>query len=400
MKLYIYKTGIVGALMAIFLALAACQSSEKAAHSAKIDISENPPDLITTLYINPPLQNTSASWLLQVKGSGHTFPGQRISTPEGAKIAALINPAELGGGAITLNIETAAQKTDSPFDFAVRDGKFLDLSEDGAPVLSYVYGMHLIEGVPEDRRRANYIHPIYGLDGEIVTDDFPEDHYHHRGLFFAWPTVVVDGDSLDLWHIDNIEKRFESWIVQESGPVFARFGLKNAWHTKTRRAVEETVYFTVYRKGEKGRIIDVELTLEALDSDVFIAGSSDPKGYGGCNFRPAPSQEEVITSELGEEGDSDLRRFPWADYSAVFEGAEKRSGVSIFQHTDNMNFPAGWCLRHYGFLGVAWPGNNPYLLRTGRPLTLRYRVWVHRGGADDGGSAAAYEMYVNTMNAQ
>jgi hypothetical protein len=30
--------------------------------------------------------------------------------------------------------------------------------------------------------RANYIHPLYGLDGEILTEDFPADHLHHRGL--------------------------------------------------------------------------------------------------------------------------------------------------------------------------------------------------------------------------
>jgi sugar/nucleoside kinase (ribokinase family) len=36
--------------------------------------------------------------------------------------------------------------------------------------------MVLPEGVPEDRRRSCYIHPIYGLDGQVLTDDFPKDH--------------------------------------------------------------------------------------------------------------------------------------------------------------------------------------------------------------------------------
>ena len=33
--------------------------------------------------------------------------------------------------------------------------------------------------------RANYIHPLYGLDGEVLTEDFPRDHPHHRGVFWA-----------------------------------------------------------------------------------------------------------------------------------------------------------------------------------------------------------------------
>jgi hypothetical protein len=37
--------------------------------------------------------------------------------------------------------------------------------------------------------RANYIHPLYGLDGEVLTEDFPADHLHHRGIFWAWHQV-------------------------------------------------------------------------------------------------------------------------------------------------------------------------------------------------------------------
>ncbi|RLA41026.1 MAG: hypothetical protein DRR42_25125, partial [Gammaproteobacteria bacterium] len=33
--------------------------------------------------------------------------------------------------------------------------------------------------------RANYVHPVMGLDGEEMTDDFPCDHPHHRGIFWA-----------------------------------------------------------------------------------------------------------------------------------------------------------------------------------------------------------------------
>jgi len=48
--------------------------------------------------------------------------------------------------------------------------------------------------------RANYIHPLYGLDGEILTEDFPADHLHHRGIFWAWHQVWLGDKRLgDPW---------------------------------------------------------------------------------------------------------------------------------------------------------------------------------------------------------
>ena len=37
--------------------------------------------------------------------------------------------------------------------------------------------------------RSNYIHPVYGLSGEMLTRDWSKDHPHHRGIYWAWPEV-------------------------------------------------------------------------------------------------------------------------------------------------------------------------------------------------------------------
>ena len=41
--------------------------------------------------------------------------------------------------------------------------------------------------------RANYVHPLLDLDGEPLTEDFPADHPHHRGVFWAWHQVRIGG---------------------------------------------------------------------------------------------------------------------------------------------------------------------------------------------------------------
>jgi hypothetical protein len=127
---------------------------------------------------------------------------------------------------------------------------------------------------------------------------------------------------------------------------------------------------------------------------VGIQGSADIKGYGGFSLRFAPFEEPAITTSAGVQSeDSNRIPTPWADLSARFEGSDRYEGVAIFDHKDNLSFPNGWCLRHYGFEGIAWPGIEPYWLEPGRPLTARYRVWIHDGDAVAGKVSEVYNSW-------
>ncbi len=58
-------------------------------------------------------------------------------------------------------------------------------------------------------RRANYVHPLYDLDGHVLTEDFPKDHRHHRGIFWAWHQTWIGERKIgDAW----IARRF-AWEV-------------------------------------------------------------------------------------------------------------------------------------------------------------------------------------------
>ncbi len=61
------------------------------------------------------------------------------------------------------------------------------VSELGRPILFYQTAPKAHNGLHE---RTNYAHPVHGLDGEILTQDFPEDHPHHRGS---------SGPGIDSW---------------------------------------------------------------------------------------------------------------------------------------------------------------------------------------------------------
>jgi hypothetical protein len=273
------------------------------------------------------------------------------------------------------------------------DSKSLFVSDDGKTVLAYNYGMILADGVPEDRRRSCYVHPLLGLDGEQISGDFERDHYHHRGLFWAWPNMTVGGKTVSLWDLRGIQARFEQWLGRDAGPVCAVFGVRNGWYIGEERVGQEDVWLRVWRATETGRAIDVHLTFTATNSPISLLGAAG-KGYGGLCLRFKTVPGKTVTKPDGQTvASSNEERFPWADLSAEFGGPGKVSGAAVFIDAGNPGFPNGWCLRDYGFLGVDWPGLTPMTLEPGQPVTLRYRVWVHRGDVKGGRVAEAYQSF-------
>lgn len=275
-------------------------------------------------------------------------------------------------------------------EIRLADGKaeFLD---NGKPVLTYNYGMMLAPGVPEDRRRGCYIHPIYGLNGEVLTDDFPKAHFHHRGLSWMWQVVEVAGKKYDLWTIKGIRDHTISLLDSKSGPDSATLKMANAWITDSgSEALDEIVTITAHKAEADGRAIDLEISLNPVDQPVTLDSSA--RGYSGINLRFAPRQKTVIVTSSGKaDKDVDRERYHWSDLSAKFGGAKEFSGIAIFDNTSNPSYPTGWSNRFYGILGPSFTGIQPVTIKPGEPLVIKYRVWVHEG--DSSGVSEAYQAY-------
>ena len=60
--------------------------------------------------------------------------------------------------------------------------------------------------------RSNYFHPLYDLDGNVLTEDFPKDHIHHRGIFWAWHQVRINGTTVQ----DQWVNRESFWTVRDA----------------------------------------------------------------------------------------------------------------------------------------------------------------------------------------
>ncbi len=290
------------------------------------------------------------------------------------------------------------------------DGKSLTVLEKGKAVLVYHYELvDPPEGVDKRYRRQAYIHPLYGLDGEVLTQDFPDDHYHHRGVFWAWPESSVGGKKMDVWALDGVRQVHEKFTAQETGGKTALIGAQSLWvfdEAPEDPKVRENVRITVHPAEKTARAIDFHLVFENVcQEEVVLRGSSaedgNPKtikGYGGFCFRPDAERKPMRFNGATGEIRHDVLRLesPWADIAfRKKKGRKDKSGLAIFQHPANPGYPhPGWILRKYGFLGQSWPCDQPHTLQPGERVELRYRILVHRGKSGPAGVAEAFRKYV------
>lgn len=284
------------------------------------------------------------------------------------------------------------------FHFTNTTERSLALYEGKQPVLVYNHGVLSKPGVPADRNRSTYVHPLYGLDGEVLSDDFPRDHYHHRGLFWAWPHVGVGPQHYDLWMLKGIEQRFERWLARDTGSDGATLAVENGWYVGETRVVQERVTMRVHPTTADGRMIDVELVHIPLGKPLTLRGA-EGKSYGGLTLRFATNRDTVITTPLGQgKKDLPITRLPWADLSGRFTDGQQFGGAAIFVARDHPDYPPEWLTRHYGVLCLGWPGVSGKTFQPGETIRCRYRVWIHRGAPDVTTIRRIYEAYASPVD--
>jgi hypothetical protein len=97
----------------------------------------------------------------------------------------------------------------------------------------------------------------------------------------------------------------------------------------------------------------------------------------------------MTTDEGVLKNDAVHTPFRWADLSTG------ELGVAIFVSPDHPGYPTKWMIRnsYAGIINVSWPGLQPVVLRPGEPVSLSYRIYVHRGNAAAADVKAACAAY-------
>ncbi len=287
-------------------------------------------------------------------------------------------------------------------------------SQQTQPVWQYNYRPIVLTSLPEDdprRSRSCYVHPVWGMDGEVLTDDFPVDHYHHHGIFWTWPYVQIGDQTYDSWLGGRLEQRFIQWLSADAGAAAGVLGVENGWFVEEKQVAVERVWLRSFRSQKDCRVMDLALVITALAEPIALQGREE-KSYGGFTVRyhVSPRTDATVRAAqqtLGFGGDNpatgpDLvnTRLPWADLSSQFPGATCRSGAAVFIHPRHPDYPPTWLTRTYGALCVGWPGIERHTIAAGESIRLDYRVWVHRGEPTSDQLDAQYRTYCQTLEAR
>lgn len=128
----------------------------------------------------------------------------------------------------------------------------------------------------------------------MITEDFPSDHGHHRGVFWAWHQVLVGdkvlGGCLGLKIFSGMSSRRTLQLARSKPPSppphCGNLLTLSAAMANSSLCVGEQAAIVVHAAEANVCSIDFNLGSAARD-DVCIGGSDDDKGYGGFSPRRA-----------------------------------------------------------------------------------------------------------------
>lgn len=277
------------------------------------------------------------------------------------------------------------------------------LAPDGNVVWEYVTVKP--ENIGLTAPSAAYFDPVNTPSGVRVTNVAPNDHPHHRGIFFGFmnsefhvpndyskdpPTHPVRGYTVrrgDFWAWGEYAPR-EGRIIQNkdvtlisSDAHHAQIEIHNDWLIDNHKMLSETDEVMVtevdhvyvldfyYRFAP---LYDYELLQTAFGGFAFQA-----QKYGESYYSTA-SGKVTLPDPHYSYPLSDLPSEPWYDFTIKLASNSKTVGAAVIDHP--LNPPTLWHnARYLWMLNPCITALQPLTIHPDAPMTLRYRVVVHDG---------------------
>lgn len=294
------------------------------------------------------------------------------------------------------------------FDESVR------IERDGITLFDY----HYRPNVDQTEGPKPFVHPLATPQGDVLTVDRPHDHVWHRGLNFGWSYVdeanfwggstFVKGQGYVQKHNNGTTRhdRFQRLEADED-KVYIEQDLTwlsvdgEEWITERRT-------FTVFAPTNDNELllsVSTEVTpipgvRESFRlSSPMIEGRSDPSGYSGLSLRlPRAFTGGTPLTSTGVEGPEAMgERATWLHFRGRVDESARHCGAAIFDHPENLRHPTYFFVRStpFAIINPAFVWNEPYHLREGETLKLRYGVWLHTGQVNADQIEARYVDWTN-----
>lgn len=267
---------------------------------------------------------------------------------------------------------------------------WLKIDVEGKPVLRYAAE---VQTPPEELspvyRRSGFIHPLFDPEGRILTDDFPPDHAHQHGVFFAWVNTTFEGRKIDFWNQAAETGRIEhvETLGTQQGPVFAQFTTKLRHLDITtpdapRPVLEERWVVRVCRLTDYF-LFDLTSAQTCVAKSPLVINEYH---YGGMALRGAREwfeqpEHDMLTSDGATRKDGNHTRPVWVEMYGNIQG--KPSGVTIMGSPQNHGYPQPVRLHPTKpYLCFAPMVLGEFSIEPGQPYISRYRLVAHVGKPD------------------
>lgn len=275
-----------------------------------------------------------------------------------------------------------------------KEGDRLKITAAGRRVLEYLGGPGELPR-PEIKpifRRGGYIHPVYTPSGRIITGDYPPDHIHHHGVWFAWTKTEFEGRHPDFWNMGDGTGRVEFVALDEtwSGAVQSGFRARHRYvdlSAPTPKTVLNEVWeVMVYRGGQGAKaysMFDLVSTQECATSSPLVLPEYR---YGGVAFR-GPSHwlgkdnATFLTSEGKGRDDGNATNARWCHIGGQVDG--QLVGIAVLCHPGNFRAPQPLRIHpNEPYFNFAPSVAGQWEIAPGKPYISKYRYVVYDGPPD------------------
>ena len=320
--------------------------------------------------------------------SGHVLPLQ--VEPDGTATFVL---HELRAG-MTRRFRLEEVKADAASMKLVRDHDRLTITAAGRKMLTFQGGPGELPSadIKPIFRQGGYIHPVFTPSGRVITDDYPPDHFHHHGIWFAWTKTEFEGRKPDFWNVGDGTGKVEFVALDKSwsGPVHAGFKSRNRSIDVSAASpvtvLNEQWLVTVYNVGQGSKpfiLFDLVSTQDlATDSPLILPEYR----YGGLGFRGhrqwlAKENCEFLTSEGKNRSNGHGTRARWCHIGGKIDG--QAAGIAILDHPSNFRAPQAMRINpDQPFFCYSPSLTGDWKMEPGKSYVSRYRFIVYDGAPD------------------
>lgn len=226
--------------------------------------------------------------------------------------------------------------------------------------------------------------PLIGPAGRPLTrithPHDPNSHSHHKSIWIAHHDV----NGLDFWSDRTRTRIVHQEVVRyEDGPSEAAMIVRNRWLDGEGKALLVEVRTARLRPLPDGELlVDIEIALRPAAGPVTFGKT--PFGFLGVRVAKTMGVRDgggrIRNSEGGENEKGVLwRRARWVQYTGPIT-AEAENGLTLMDHPANPRHPTYFHVRDDGWMGASFCYAEPFALRPGETLRLRYGLYAHKGG--------------------